>query len=390
MASSAPETPIVSVIVPAWNVERWLDECLESVAGQTIGPDRLQLLVVDDGSTDSTLERARTFAADKPWVQVLTQPNSGGPGGPRNAGLDAASGRYVFFLDADDYLASEALERLVAMAERCSSDIVVARIIGIEGRLKPRTRHFDRDVDRASLYEVNHSGNVLKLFRRAFVEQHHLRLMPGVPGGEDGDFMQRAYLEAGVVSILGTYDAYFARLREGSQTTRRDRTDDLGEYIERIERERILPVVERVGPGAKRDALICGHMAAITRKVAVRWLALDPADRTRIFQVSSAIVRRGRRPGSSGDCRRVDDSACTASSTACSASSRTSRVRRPDRCTRRRSPRAAGSTRHSRISAMAAGSRTAASTSRPRCSSCRPSPGPPSSTGESSWRERLG
>ena len=55
--------------------------------------------------------------------------------------------------------------------------------------------------------------------------------------------------------------------------------------------------LERVGRGAKRDALICGHMAAITRKVAVRWLALDPADRTRIFQASSAIVRRWSTPG---------------------------------------------------------------------------------------------
>ena len=107
MASSAPETPIVSVIVPACNVERWLDECLESVAGQTIGPRPAAACSSwTTGPRTPRLERARTFAADKALgCQVLHAGRT--PEGPvvrATPGSTLQAAGYVFFLDADDYL----------------------------------------------------------------------------------------------------------------------------------------------------------------------------------------------------------------------------------------------------------------------------------------------
>jgi glycosyltransferase involved in cell wall biosynthesis len=226
-------SPDVSVVIPVWNVERFLPECLDSVLTQTIGRDRLEVVAVDDGSTDRSGALLDEYAARYPQVKAIHEPNSGGPGRPRNVGLDHATGTYVFFLDADDYLGSEALERLVAMAERNSSDIVLAKMVGVDGRMVP-TRPFRRNLDRARLSQVYSTLTVLKLFRRSLIERVGLRFAEGLRGGEDGPFTAQAYLEAGVISVVADYDCYYCRLREGSQT-KSGRKSDLVAYMARTQ-----------------------------------------------------------------------------------------------------------------------------------------------------------
>src|SRR5690606_31202977 len=104
----------------------YLVECLASVEAQTIDPGRIEVIAVDDGSPDGTGEYLEEFAGRAPMpVTVVRQENSGGPSGPRNVGLARAAGRYVFFLDADDRLGPEALERMVALADRAGTDVVL-------------------------------------------------------------------------------------------------------------------------------------------------------------------------------------------------------------------------------------------------------------------------
>ena len=98
--------PDVSVIIPAYNGMPYFIRCIESVVAQTLGLDRMEVVVVDDGSSDGTGEEADRWAEKHPGVfRVLHEEGSGGPAKPRNTGLDVATGRYVFFLDADDYWA---------------------------------------------------------------------------------------------------------------------------------------------------------------------------------------------------------------------------------------------------------------------------------------------
>jgi glycosyltransferase involved in cell wall biosynthesis len=205
--TAAALPPRGSVIVPTWNVEPYLRECLDSVLEQTL--HGLELIAVDDGSTDASGTILDEYAARDPRVHVIHQPNSGGPGRPRNIGLDHATGDYVFFLDADDYLGLEALERLVAMADRNGSDVVLARMVGLDGRVVP-CGAFHEDLDDAPLDLVYGTLNVLKLFRRSHLERLHLRFREDLYSGEDAPFTQRAYLEASVISVLASYDAYYA------------------------------------------------------------------------------------------------------------------------------------------------------------------------------------
>jgi poly(ribitol-phosphate) beta-N-acetylglucosaminyltransferase len=281
-------SPVVSVVVPVWNVERFLRQCLDSVIGQSIGLDRVEVVAVDDGSTDSSGAILDEYAARFPQVKAIHEPNSGGPGRPRNVGIDHASGTYVFFLDADDYLGREALERMVAMAERNSSDVVLGKMVGVDGRMVPE-RPFRRNLDRASLAQVYSTLSVLKLFRRALIERVGLRFAEGLRGGEDGPFTAQAYLEARAVSVVADYDCYYYRLRAGSQT-KSGAQDDLLAYLERT-RGRIELLARYREPGPERDRLMSRHIWDVLRPFYRPWLRLEPTERRRVFDLAAELIR---------------------------------------------------------------------------------------------------
>ena len=281
------------MIVPVWNVEPWLEQCIDSALGQSIGRDHLEVIAVDDGSTDASGRILDAYAARYPSVRVFHEPNSGAPGRPRNVALGHARGKYVFFLDGDDYLGPEALERLVAMAERNGSDIVLARLVGVEGRQTYRTTGgYRRNQDRASVERVFRSLNVQKLFRRAFLDDAGLRFHESLPKGEDAELMGRAYLVAGTISVLADYDCYFLRSREGSQTRRHHDQVSLVDEIEQLERGRIEVVAGHRRPGIGRDRLVIRHLQKLLQKFDARWLQLPAAERRRAFETGAAIVRR--------------------------------------------------------------------------------------------------
>src|SRR3954462_10078084 len=102
----------VSVVVPVYNPGRHIERLLASLRRQSLPADEFEVIFVDDGSTDGTRERLDALAAEIANFQVIAIPRSGWPGRPRNVGIDAARGEYVQFVDNDDELGNEALERL--------------------------------------------------------------------------------------------------------------------------------------------------------------------------------------------------------------------------------------------------------------------------------------
>lgn len=276
--------PAVSVIIAAYNAMPYLTRCVVSVAEQSIGPDALEIIVVNDGSTDGTAkELARLADAYPGLINIFEQENSGGPSAPRNAGLDHARGRFVFFLDADDYLGPEALERMAAMAEKNGTDIVLGKMVGVGGRSLPVSM-FKRNLPKTDVFSsrVYWALNPLKLFRRELLEQHALRFPTGLPIGEDQSFVALAYLHASGISVIADYDCLFCSLREdgGNATVRNGGTEP---------RLRFLPgmvdlLLENVSPGPGRDHLahrhltvevqeILGHMVRESRTVQEKALA---------------------------------------------------------------------------------------------------------------------
>ncbi len=114
------ETVLISVIVPAYNVAPWLSQCLDSILNQH--HRRLEVLVIDDGSTDETFQLAQAYAAKDPRVTVLHQPNLG-LAAARDAGISRAKGAYIGFVDGDDTISPDMYARLLRNALQYGADI---------------------------------------------------------------------------------------------------------------------------------------------------------------------------------------------------------------------------------------------------------------------------
>ncbi len=114
--------PKVSVIIPCYNAEKYLRQCLDSVAGQTLR--EIEIICVDDGSSDTTMDILREFGEKDERFKIITQENAGA-GAARNNGLRQAAGEYLSFLDADDFFELDMLEKAFAAAEKEQVDFVV-------------------------------------------------------------------------------------------------------------------------------------------------------------------------------------------------------------------------------------------------------------------------
>lgn len=115
--------PKVSIIVPIYNVERYLDRCMQTLLGQTMTD--IEIILVDDGSPDRCPQMCDEYAKKDPRVKVVHKQN-GGLGYARNSGLDVATGEYVAFVDSDDFTSVEAYETLYKVAKEQDADIVYA------------------------------------------------------------------------------------------------------------------------------------------------------------------------------------------------------------------------------------------------------------------------
>lgn len=118
------ESQLVTVIVPVYNVKSYLPRCLESIVAQTYSP--LEVILVDDDSTDGSSELCDQWAARDPRIKVIHKANEG-PGQARNAGLDVAQGQYVAFIDSDDYVHRDYFATLCRVAVERDADVVLCR-----------------------------------------------------------------------------------------------------------------------------------------------------------------------------------------------------------------------------------------------------------------------
>ncbi len=214
--------PQLSVVVPAYRVERYLDECLRSVLGQRVP---LEVVVVDDGSPDRSGDIADSWARRDSRVRVVHQTNQG-LGAARNTGAAAASAPYLTFCDSDDVVADGAYATMLGSARRTGSDIVVGALERFDGERRTmgplmarnhretRTRVTVRDVPLllADVFSVN------KIFSRAFWLEQRLGFPVGVRY-EDQPALTRALLAARSIDVL-TEVVYRWRIRaDGSSIT---------------------------------------------------------------------------------------------------------------------------------------------------------------------------
>ena len=244
----------VSVVVPVYDPGPYIDRCIRSILGQSLPDDEFETIFVNDGSTDATPRRLDALAAKHPQIRIIHQANSGWPGKPRNVGIDAARGEYVFFLDHDDALGREALERMYAMAVRNGSDIVIGKMAG---HYRGVPKHlFLASRDRVTMADAPLLDALTphKLFRRAFIEEHGLRFPEGRRRLEDHVFVVKAYFLAEVISVLADYICYYHYRREDRANAGLRRLEPAGYYGNLRE---VIGIVEaNTAPGRFRESLL--------------------------------------------------------------------------------------------------------------------------------------
>lgn len=180
-------TPVISVIVPIYKTPDYLPACIESVFAQTL--DGWELILVDDGSPDEcgfiadryAAEYAGSTADKRLNTIIVLHRDNGGLSSARNAGLDAASGRYVMFLDSDDFLERDFLERTVAAAQRGNLDMVVTptRNVTAEGAFAedlPKDEYW-RSFD-GEKYLIRYNVTP-RIYRTEFLKDNDLRFSEG-------------------------------------------------------------------------------------------------------------------------------------------------------------------------------------------------------------------
>ena len=197
----------VSIVVPAYNAGSKLDKCIESILTQTYPKNRMQVVITDDCSSDETWDVVKSYADRYPElfdVERLAKP-SGSPSRPRNCGLERSKGKFVFFLDADDWLGPEAIERMLDHAVEWQSDVLLVKLIGENGRKTPRSM-FTHNQPKADIRDskICWTFAPLKLFSRDLIAD--IQFPDDMP--EDIPFVLESYLRAKVISVAADYDYY--------------------------------------------------------------------------------------------------------------------------------------------------------------------------------------
>lgn len=128
--------PKVSIIVPVYNVENYLERCINSLRNQSITD--IEIILVDDSSTDSSLEICNKAATEDSRIKVIHKVNEGA-GKARNAGLEVATGEYIGFVDSDDFVGADMYKTLCEKADKYGSDLVLSGIVFVDGNMFSQT-----------------------------------------------------------------------------------------------------------------------------------------------------------------------------------------------------------------------------------------------------------
>ncbi len=235
--------PLLTVVMPVYNVERYLEEAVESVLSQSYR--NLELILVDDGATDSSGTMCDELATADKRIRVIHQPNAG-LGAARNTGIAAARGDYLAFADSDDYLLPDAYERMMRSIIRSGSDIVTGNVLRRQGRyleqswIQKRSHIEDRTrvslVDEVELLSDTVAWN--KIYRTRFWKKHG-KSFPVGKLYEDTATIFHALLHAQGIDIVSA-PVYVWRLRdEGDSITQRlleaTNVDDRFEMLDHVE-----------------------------------------------------------------------------------------------------------------------------------------------------------
>ncbi len=208
---------LISIIIPVYNVQEYVEKCILSVLNQDVSPDTYEIIIVNDGSTDNSLEIISRFAEQHANIKIINQENKG-LSGTRNTGLSVAQGKFVWFIDSDDWIENNCLNKLLNILSTNNLDILLIKLVivdenGIITQRKELPSFNGRIITGKELY--NHLGlswNVVRyIYLRDMLVKNNLYFENGILF-EDGAFLDKVFFYAKRVKIFNeTIYYYFQR-----------------------------------------------------------------------------------------------------------------------------------------------------------------------------------
>ena len=173
----------LSIIVPVYNTEKYIVNCLDSLVNQNL--EEIEIICVNDGSTDRSLEILERYAGEDERIRIITKENDG-LGAARNTGIDAAQGKYIGFVDSDDFADPNMFRLLVKAAESADADVAIGNVYLYYDDSKKtvpyRDQKFYQTLNRVGVFRAKDVPEIVenigvwdRIYRRQFIENHKLR-----------------------------------------------------------------------------------------------------------------------------------------------------------------------------------------------------------------------
>lgn len=222
----------ISVIIPVYNTSEYLEMCISSIINQTL--NNLEIICVDDGSTDGSLDILEHFAEQDARISVIHRESASGSAAiPRNIGLSQAKGKYVIFLDSDDYFDCQMLEKMYCCAEEKAADLVMCDcyvVSPVDGSLNncEKALHHKyitqdgvfsfRDIP-DTIFQISNAAVWHRLISRDLLMSYQLQFQENVPVLDDIFFVNLLQVLANRIYILDEKLVFYRETRPGGQTT---------------------------------------------------------------------------------------------------------------------------------------------------------------------------
>jgi len=214
----------VSIIVPVFNREKLIKPCIESINAQTYDRAKWEVCFVDDASTDKSVEVIESLIDKEINYKIIKRTvGSGNASAPRNDGIKASLGKYIFFLDSDDYIDSELLENAMEMATRNNSDIVYIKLLALGTRSKTIRPFRKKIVEKADIIKdhLMRSLKIFKLFKSKMIKENKILFDVSMDVYEDMLFVFTALNYSKVVSTLADKDYYYLVQHESTHLSKK-------------------------------------------------------------------------------------------------------------------------------------------------------------------------
>ncbi len=203
---------LVSIIIPVYNVEDFVEQCIDSILNQTYS--NLEIIAVNDGSTDSSLKILENIKKKDSRVMIINQKNSG-VSSARNAGIAKANGKYLVFVDADDFLARNFVDYMLELIKYNDSDFAYSVKNYWTNEEKQEKKQYIRKIDSSMSVGILLSPDVTvgcwnKIYKKEFLEKNNLKFLSDLYYGEGLNFIIRTSLKSNKITI-GNKKVYFYR-----------------------------------------------------------------------------------------------------------------------------------------------------------------------------------